>query len=276
MGMLEEIMPEHNLNQFRKDWDTDFAYEVEGLGRFRVNAFNDRYGVGTVMRLIPSEIPTLDQLSLPDVLRNFCYLSKGLVLMTGPTGSGKSTTQAAMINHINHIRDEHIITIEDPIEFVHEPVLPDPARGTPRHPLRPRCVPHCVKIRTYSSAMRDLDHRDRHETADGSSVFGTLHTSSAPRRRPYHRQVPRRPNQIRSCWRPPQGGRPSARSAADGSGFDAGTTLPSPHIREGKTYLIPVMQTSRSLGMQTQRRHESGAKRSRSRRPTSRVDKEDR
>src|SRR5690554_5715712 len=107
MSLLTEIMPPHNQRQFEREWDTDFAYEVEGLGRFRVNVFHDRFGVGSVMRLIPSVVPTIEQLNLPRALREFCYLSKGLVLVTGPTGSGKSTTLAAMIDHINkHRRSE--------------------------------------------------------------------------------------------------------------------------------------------------------------------------
>ncbi|MGI6099675.1 MAG: PilT/PilU family type 4a pilus ATPase [Kiritimatiellia bacterium] len=268
MGMLEEIMPEHNLNQFRKDWDTDFAYEVEGLGRFRVNAFNDRYGVGTVMRLIPSEIPTLDQLSLPDVLRNFCYLSKGLVLMTGPTGSGKSTTQAAMINHINHNRDEHIITIEDPIEFVHEPV---------------RCLINQREVhrdtRSFARALRSALREDPDivlvgemrdletieiaiETAEtGHLVFGTLHTSSAPATvdRIIDKFPADRQNQIRSLLGDSlQGVVAQTLCKQIGGGRIAAfevlvvNVAVASHIREGKTYLIPsVMQTSRSLGMQT-------------------------
>ena len=268
MGMLEEIMPEHNLNQFRKDWDTDFAYEVEGLGRFRVNAFNDRYGVGTVMRLIPSEIPTLDQLSLPDVLRNFCYLSKGLVLMTGPTGSGKSTTQAAMINHINHNRDEHIITIEDPIEFVHEPVRclinqREVHRDTRSFARALRAAlredPDIVLV----GEMRDLETIEiAIETAEtGHLVFGTLHTSSAPATvdRIIDKFPADRQNQIRSLLGDSlQGVVAQTLCKQIGGGRIAAfevlvvNVAVASHIREGKTYLIPsVMQTSRSLGMQT-------------------------
>ena len=117
--LLAEIGPEQNQQQFQDSWDTDFAYEVEGLGRFRVNFFFDRMGPGAVMRHIPQEIPTADKLRLPKPILDFCGLSKGLVLVTGPTGSGKSTTLAAMIDLINRQRPEHIITIEDPVEFVH-------------------------------------------------------------------------------------------------------------------------------------------------------------
>ncbi|NLG36012.1 MAG: Flp pilus assembly complex ATPase component TadA, partial [Lentisphaerae bacterium] len=100
-AFLDPITHEDNRKQLAAEWDTDFAYKVEGLGRFRVNGFHDMCGVGAVFRLIPDKIPTFEQLGLPRALREFCYLSKGLVLVTGPTGSGKSTTLAAMLDHIN-------------------------------------------------------------------------------------------------------------------------------------------------------------------------------
>ena len=117
--LLFEITPEKNLEEFRQTNDTDFAYELEGFGRYRANLFRDHKGVGGVFRLIPSEILTFEQLKLPESIKKFCQLHKGLVLVTGPTGSGKSTTLAAMIDYINKTRTDHIITIEDPIEFVH-------------------------------------------------------------------------------------------------------------------------------------------------------------
>ena len=186
MSMLAEIMPPHNQRQFEREWDTDFAYEVPELGRFRVNVFHDRFGVGTVMRLIPSVIPSLEQLGLPKALRDFCYLSKGLVLVTGPTGSGKSTTLAAMVDHINRHRTEHIITIEDPIEFVHEPIrclinqreVHRDTTGFARA-LRAglREDPDIVLV----GEMRDLETVEiAIETAEtGHLVFGTVHTNSA-------------------------------------------------------------------------------------------------
>ncbi|MEE2940779.1 MAG: ATPase, T2SS/T4P/T4SS family, partial [Planctomycetota bacterium] len=118
--ILREISPDKNWQQFEAENDTDFAYELPGLARFRVNLFMDNRGPGAVFRVIPEEILSCDQLGLPEAVRDLCYLSKGLVLVTGPTGSGKSTTLAAMIDLINATRSDHILTIEDPIEFVHK------------------------------------------------------------------------------------------------------------------------------------------------------------
>ena len=114
---LMEIAPEKNWSEFQSTWDTDFAYELSGHGRFRCNYFMDTKGPGAVFRVIPSKLPTVEELKLSPAIIELCQLKKGLVLVTGPTGSGKSTTLAAMINHINTIRHDHIITIDDPIEF---------------------------------------------------------------------------------------------------------------------------------------------------------------
>ena len=116
---LFEIMPKHTQEEYNLTRDTDFSYDLSGYGRFRVNVYQDHRGICGVFRLIPSRVLTLEELQLPDTIKRFCTLSKGLVLVTGPTGSGKSTTLAAMIDYINKNRDEHIITIEDPVEFVH-------------------------------------------------------------------------------------------------------------------------------------------------------------
>jgi twitching motility protein PilT len=268
LAMLAEIMPRHNLEQFQREWDTDFAYEVAGLGRFRINAFNDRYGVGSVMRLIPSEIPTIEQLGLPAALRNFCYLSKGLVLVTGPTGSGKSTTLAALIDFINHIREEHIITIEDPIEFVHNPVKclinqREVHRDTESFARALRAAlredPDIVLV----GEMRDLETIEiAIETAEtGHLVFGTLHTNSAPATidRVIDKFPADRQNQIRSMLGDAlQGVVAQTLCRQIGGGRVAAfevlvVNVPvASHIREGKTFMIPsVMQTSRGLGMQT-------------------------
>ena len=112
-------MPEKNRKEYTERHDTDFAYEIADLARFRSNVFADRRGPGAVFRVIPSKILTAEQLGLSPHILNLCTLNKGLVLVTGPTGSGKSTTLCAMIDHINKTRQDHIITIEDPIEFVH-------------------------------------------------------------------------------------------------------------------------------------------------------------
>ena len=118
--LLYEIMPPGNEKEFNETNDTDFAYQLDGYGRYRCNVFRDNRGAGGVFRLIPSKVLTVEDLGLPEVVKKFCTLSKGLVLVTGPTGSGKSTTLAAMIDYINKTRSDHIITIEDPIEFVYE------------------------------------------------------------------------------------------------------------------------------------------------------------
>lgn len=184
--VLFEIAPEKNLKEFQTTHDTDFAYELEGYGRFRANIFRDHKGVGGVFRLIPSEILTFEQLKLPQALKKFCQLHKGLVLVTGPTGSGKSTTLAAMIDYINKNRSDHIITIEDPIEFVHQ---------------NQRCLINQREVHTHTMGfknalraalredpdivlvgeMRDLETTHiAIETAEtGHLVFGTLHTTTA-------------------------------------------------------------------------------------------------
>ncbi|RYZ49442.1 MAG: hypothetical protein EOP07_24455, partial [Proteobacteria bacterium] len=113
-SILDPIIPPRNREEFAKGNDTDFAYEIPGLARFRVNIFRDRMGVGAVLRQIPEKILSADDLGLPAAVRKFCELSKGLVVVTGPTGSGKSTTLAGMVDLINETRHEHILTIEDP------------------------------------------------------------------------------------------------------------------------------------------------------------------
>ena len=118
-SLIYEVMEEEWRMRFLDNMDYDFAYEIQDLARFRVNIFWQRKGLGAVMRTIPSKILTFDDLGLPDVVRKFCMMTKGLVLVTGPTGSGKSTTLAAMVDWINDERADHILTIEDPIEFTH-------------------------------------------------------------------------------------------------------------------------------------------------------------
>ncbi len=185
-ALLMEIIPERNRIEFENDFDTDFAYEIPGQARFRCNYFNDRNGCGAVFRQIPVEVLTAEQLGLPKELLRLCNLTKGLVLVTGPTGSGKSTTLAALIDHINKTRTDHIITIEDPIEFVHQnqkclvnqrevnvhtkgfkPALRAALREDPDIVL----VGELRDLETISIAI---------ETAEtGHLVFGTLHTTTA-------------------------------------------------------------------------------------------------
>jgi len=184
--LLFEIAPQKNREEFDAYSDTDFAYELPGLGRYRVNLFRDHRGVGGVFRLIPSKVLTFDDLKSPAVLKKFCHINKGLVLVTGPTGSGKSTTLAAMIDYINKSRNDHIITIEDPIEFVHENhgclvnqrEVGEHTAGF-KKALRAalREDPDIVLV----GEMRDLETTHiAIETAEtGHLVFGTLHTTTA-------------------------------------------------------------------------------------------------
>jgi len=118
-AMVYEIAPEGKIKQFEETLDVDFGYEVPDVMRYRVNFFQQKYGISAAFRSIPSQVLTIEELGLPPVLKKFPMLKKGLVLVTGPTGSGKSTTLAAMIDHSNLHRHDHIITVEDPIEFVH-------------------------------------------------------------------------------------------------------------------------------------------------------------
>lgn len=185
--MITEIMPERNQKEFEKTFDTDFAYEIEGLARFRCNVRMDRFGMGGVFRQIPSEVLTAEQLNLPKGVTDFCYLSKGLVVVTGPTGSGKSTTLAAMVDLINKERSDHIITIEDPVEFVHrDQKCLVTQREVHNHTMSfsnalraaLRQDPDIVLV----GEMRDLETIEiAIETAEtGHLVFGTLHTNTAP------------------------------------------------------------------------------------------------
>ena len=138
--LLAPIMPEKNRKEFAERHDTDFAYEIPGLARFRSNVFADRRGPGAVFRVIPSKILTAEQLGLSPHILQLCELNKGLVLVTGPTGSGKSTTLCAMIDHINRTRQDHIITIEDPIEFVH---------------ANQKCLINQREVRTHTDSFKD-------------------------------------------------------------------------------------------------------------------------
>jgi twitching motility protein PilT len=185
--VLLEITPELNAAQFEQEKDTDFAYHLEGVARFRANLFEDHRGPGGVFRVIPEEILTAEQLGLPPAILEMCELHKGLVLVTGPTGSGKSTTLAAMVDHINRTRRDHIITIEDPIEFVHQDnqcLINQREVGghtqSFKRALRAalREDPDIVLV----GEMRDLETIEiAIETAEtGHLVFGTLHTTTAP------------------------------------------------------------------------------------------------
>ena len=185
-SLLMEIIPDRNRAEFAETMDTDFAYEIPGQARFRCNYFQDRNGCGAVFRQIPVDILTADQLGLPRPLLKLCQLTKGLVLVTGPTGSGKSTTLAALVDHINKTRRDHIITIEDPIEFVHQnqkclvnqrEVNVHTKGFKPALRAALREDPDIVLV----GEMRDLETISiAIETAEtGHLVFGTLHTTTA-------------------------------------------------------------------------------------------------
>ncbi|HEX6163612.1 MAG TPA: type IV pilus twitching motility protein PilT [Vicinamibacterales bacterium] len=186
IALLDPIMPQPNRDEFARRNDTDFAYEIKGLGRFRANVFVDRKGRGAVFRVIPAKILTAEELGLSPAILKLCKLNKGLILVTGPTGSGKSTTLCAMIDYINRTRNDHIITIEDPIEFVHENkgcLINQREVGTHTEGFKTalraamREDPDIMLV----GELRDLETvAIAIETAEtGHLVFGTLHTTTA-------------------------------------------------------------------------------------------------
>jgi twitching motility protein PilT len=267
-ALLEPIMPERNRKEFAERHDTDFAYEIPDLARFRANAFVDRKGPGAVFRVIPTNILTAEQLGLSQHVLQLCHLNKGLILVTGPTGSGKSTTLCALIDYINRNRHDHIITIEDPIEFVHR---------------NQKCLINQREVRTHTDSFKDAlraalredpdivlvgELRDLEtvaiaiETAEtGHLVFGTLHTTTAASTvdRVIDQFPPDRQAQIRimlseslrgviaqNLCRKIGGGRVAALEVL------MVTQGISNLIREGKTFQIPsMMQVGKNVGMVT-------------------------
>ncbi|CAN5334490.1 hypothetical protein BH20ACI1_BH20ACI1_03430 [soil metagenome] len=264
--LLTSIMPAKNQEEFHKRHDTDFAYEIKGLARFRANIFMDRKGIGGVFRIIPTKILTAEQLGLSKAIMDLCNLSKGLVVVTGPTGSGKSTTLCAMVDSINKTREDHIITIEDPIEFTHE---------------NQKCLVNQHEVHNHTDSFKDAlraalredpdillvgEMRDLEtisiaiETAEtGHLVFGTLHTTTAAStidriidQFPADRQQQIRvmlseslKGVIAQTLLPKKGG---GRVAA----LEILIVTPaiSNLIREGKTFQIPsAMQTGKAVGM---------------------------
>jgi twitching motility protein PilT len=264
--MLYSIMPDRNKREFRDTNDTDFAHEIEGVARFRCNALRDRKGVAAVFRVIPADVVTVDDLGIAEEVQRLAQLPRGLVLVTGPTGSGKSTTLCSLIDLVNRTRRDHVITIEDPIEFVHQNkgcLITQRQVGVHtssfKHALRAalREDPDIILV----GELRDLETVSiAIETAEtGHLVFGTLHTTSAVSTvdRLIDQFPADRQSQIRVMLseslkgvisqvlcKKVGGGRVAAREVL--------LSIPaiSNLIREGKTFQIPsIMQTSKRLGM---------------------------
>jgi len=267
--MLYEIAPEYKVKVFEETGDVDFGYEIPGVARFRANFFNQKYGVSAVFRLIPSTILSIEQLGLPPIMKKFGELHKGLVLVTGPTGSGKSTTLAAIIDYANRTRQEHIITVEDPIEFVHK---------------SQKCLVSHREVgqhtKSFSSAlkgalredpdiilvgeMRDLETIELALTAaaTGHLVFGTLHTPSAAKT--IDRVIDVFPagqqNQIRNTLSEGLKGviaqnlfkRVDVKGRVAALEILVVTSAIANLVREAKTFQIPgMLQVGKKYGMQT-------------------------
>jgi twitching motility protein PilT len=267
--MLYEICPEEKIKVFEENGDVDFGYEIPGLARYRCNFFQQKFGIGAVFREIPSEIMTCEQLGLPKVIARLAHLPKGLVLVTGPTGSGKSTTLAAIVDEANKIRKDHILTIEDPIEFVHN---------------SQKCVINHREVGTHTKSfsaalrgalredpdiimvgeMRDLETITLAMEAamTGHLVFGTLHTINAMKT--VDRVIEIFPagqqGQVRSTLADALKAVVSQtlfkRIDVKGRCAALEILIATPAvrnlIREGKTYqILSTMQTGKKFGMQT-------------------------
>jgi twitching motility protein PilT len=267
--LLYEIAPENKIKIFEETGDVDFAYEIPGLARYRANYFQQKWGVGAVFREIPSKILTSEQLGLPKVITNLSMLNKGMVLVTGPTGSGKSTTLAAMMDYVNRNKKSHIITVEDPVEFVHKSqncivnhrevgVHTKGFKSALRGALRED--PDIILV----GEMRDLETIELalEAASTGHLVFGTLHTQNAAKTVdriidvfPAHQQA-----QIRTTLSESLKGviAQNLFKRIDKKGRMAIlevlviTPAVSNLIREGKTFQIPsAIQTGKKYGMQS-------------------------
>ena len=271
-AMVYDIMGDSQRKVFEEFSDIDFSMQLGDVARFRVNVFRQNRGIGAVFRKIPTRIQTLQDLGMPNSLAEISRKEKGLVLVTGPTGSGKSTTLAAMVNVINEELEGHILTIEDPIEFVHvskkclvnqREVGPHTKAFSAALRAALREDPDIILV----GEMRDLETIQLALTAaeTGHLVFGTLHTSSAPKTvdRVIDVFPPNQQAQVRAMFaesiqavitqtlcKKVGGGRVAALEIL------LGTTAVRNLIREGKIHqILSVMQTSQAVGMQTMEMH---------------------
>ncbi len=268
-AMLYEICPEEKIKAFEESGDVDFGYEIPGLARYRCNFFRQKYGVGAVFREIPSEIMTCEQLGLPKVIGRLAHLPKGLVLVTGPTGSGKSTTLAAIVDECNKHRKDHILTIEDPIEFVH---------------TSQKCIINHREVgthtRSFSAALRGALREDpdvilvaelrdletitlaMEAAMTGHLVFGTLHTLNAMKTVDRIIEIfpANQQGQVRSTLADALKAvvsqtlfkRVDIKGRCAALEILIATPAVRNLIREGKTYqILSTMQTGKKYGMQT-------------------------
>jgi twitching motility protein PilT len=267
-ALIYEILTDDQIKRFEENLELDCSYAVEGCGRFRCNIFMQRLGIGSVFRHIPSKVLSMKDLNSPDVFKTILQEKKGMILVTGPTGSGKSTTLAAMIDYINETDAGHILTIEDPIEFVHQ---------NKKSIVNQREVGNHTKSFKYAlkaalredpdiilvGEMRDLETISLAMTAaeTGHLVFGTLHTMSAPKTvdRIIDSFPEEQQSQIRvmlseslkavisqTLLKKEGGGRVAAHEIM------INNTAIQNLIREGKTFQIKsTMQTATGIGMQT-------------------------
>jgi len=267
IALIDELLTPEQRAQFQKEKDLDFCYDTPGVGRYRTNILNQRRGAQAVFRVIPPEIPDLDRLGFPEIIRSLTRFHQGMILVTGPSGCGKTTTLASLIDHINKEEKVHIITVEDPIEFMHTNKLAsvtqrEVKRDTENFASALRAAlredPDVILI----GELRDLETVSMAITAaeTGHLVFGTLHTRSAAKTvdRIIDAFPPSQQNQIRTMVSE------SLRAVicqqlvprADGKGripafeFLLGNLAISNLIRDGKSFQIPsVMQLASKEGM---------------------------
>lgn len=267
--LLFSVLDKKQLEEFKEHWELDFSYAIPGLSRFRGSAMIQRGSVDVVLRVVPWKIPSVEQLGLPEVVKEFCKLPRGLVLVTGPTGSGKSTTLASIVNMVNEQRAVNIITIENPIEFLHShknSIIRQREVGNDTHSFQAalkhmlRHDPDVILI----GEMRDMESIAIALTAaeTGHLVFSTLHTQTAPLA--VNRIVDVFPESVRNYVRLQLADSLKAVISqqllprADGKGRVAAvevmvsTPAVANMVREGHEHqLYTAMQTGRNFGMQT-------------------------